>query len=416
MLKIRSVRTALKIENTVEGMVSIAKAIQATNPDYHYLMQNYWIWPHDFPKPAADLAALTQEVCELNPTMLDESGVQQSLVPPILSFVVGHQPTEAGFREEASSAVQRLIEYHGTQEIHVQLANLWLQDVFHFGGVEIHPIPNTGDTRERAILYESPFRYGGPPDAVVSFAVVPEAAGLDGKAWRNAVTRIEEVLGLLRGIGLPTLWGREWREAGIAGRGFGSSWVILRRRHQSPWDMSMARSPTLAFMELDHMLRNYSSREVALVEAVFIKSNPTKMERKLLQALYWMGDATFPASNASRFAKLAVAFETAVGGEPSGDDQLKEIGITEMLAERTAFILGSNRDTRLLWHKWVKLLYGSRSRVMHGDVEPISNGELTKWARLVWTAVRAMLNRADRFSTVEDFARWVREQRYTLPM
>ena len=168
-------------------------------------------------------------------------------------------------------------------------------------------------------------------------------------------------------------------------------------------------------MELEKLMRNYSAREIQAVERIYLAERTTMIETKVRQALSWLGDSTFPADNPSKFAKLSIAFETAVGGAPSRDDQLREIGITQMLAERTAFLLGKDQAERIEWHRAVTKLYGSRSKVMHGDTDPITDDELAKWAYLVWIAVRALLNRVSEFSTVEQFESWVRGQRYSLP-
>ena len=327
---------------------------------------------------------------------------------------------EDAFRREAAADAEWLLQYQGTQEIHIQLANLLLQSPFRFGGVEIHPIPNTGDLTEYQLKYKGSFENRSLVDAVNSYAVVRESPGLGTKAWRNAVEMAEGVLTVIRAIGVPTLWGWDWREAGVAGRGPASGFVILRDR-VGPWDMSMPGyisigMPLMAwYMRLEDMIRNYSLKEIECVERIYLKQRPSKMEWKALRALHWLGEATFPADIASKFAKLSIAFETAVGGQVRGDDQLKEIGITQMLAERTAFLLGKNRQTRLDWHRAVVKLYGSRSKVMHGELEPISEEDLKKWAFLVWKVVRALLNRVSEFTTVEQFEHWVRTQRYMLP-
>jgi hypothetical protein len=145
-----------------------------------------------------------------------------------------------------------------------------------------------------------------------------------------------------------------------------------------------------------------------------VKEHPSKLENKALQSLIWLGEATFPAEKASKFAYLSIAFESAVGGE-ANDEVLKEIGITQMLAERTAFLLGRSLEQRRGWHRAVTKLYGSRSRVMHGDSDPVSDSELTGWALLVWKAARATLRISADLSNVEQLADWVRTQRYVLP-
>ena len=84
-----------------------------------------------------------------------------------------------------------------------------------------------------------------------------------------------------------------------------------------------------------------------------------------------------------------------------------------MLAERTAFLLGHDKKSRSSWHDAVKKLYRIRSRIMHGELESVGDDHLKHWAFLVWKTVRAVLNRTSEFGTVEQFAKWVRKQRYT---
>ena len=403
------------LDSLIDRMLGIAQAIRAMNPARPDLLKNYWIDSYNFPGPAMRLAELTEEILGLNPKMLDSSAIQWPLVSHILGAVLDDEIDKVEFRSKGADILERLIRYEGTEELQIQLANLGVRSPFTFGNVEIHPIPNTGDTTEYKLKYEGPFGYGGPVDAVISFAVVPHAPGLGFKSSRNALEMVEGVLNIIRAIGLPTLWGRQWREAGVAGRGFGSSWVIMRHRYRAPWDSALLNHPTLAFMELEELMSNYSLAEVREVERIYVSDRQTAMEIKVLQALSWLGEATFPADNASKFAKLSIAFETAVGGAPSRDDQLREIGITQMLAERTAFLLGSGRVERLDWHRAVTKLYGSRSKVMHGETDPITDDELAKWAYLVWIAVRALLNRVTQFKTVDDLETWVRSQRYSLP-
>ncbi len=398
------------LNDFIRRMREIVEAIRATNPDRHHFMQHYWIWPHEYPGPAARIAEITEQVRQINPTMLDEMDIQSSVILTILKEVVADEVDEERFRTDAAASLRRLIEYKGYQELNIQLVNLIVRSPISFGGVDIHPIPNTGDTTEYELKYKGPLGHGGSPDFVYSYAAVPRAPGMGSKAWRNAIETADQVLTLFRGIGLPHLWGKTWLEAGIAGRGFASGWVVLRKKAGRPWDMALGSGGVKDLIHLERMLRNWSEDEITSLERIYTNERPSKVERKVLQALFWLGEATFPASNISRFVRLAVAFESAIGGESR---RLSEIGVTEMLAERTAFVLGGRADARLAWHGQVKRLYGLRSRVMHGDMDSVPDDDLTRWAFLVWKTVRAMLNRTSQFSTVEEFADWIRTQRYT---
>ena len=401
-----------QIDGLVERLLVVVRAVRSKKPEPND------IWTHGiraaaYPEEAGELAQIIQRVCSMNPEMLGERDVQNAIMPAVAWASTQRELDEGKFRREVAAKLKRLVEFHGSEEVHIQIVNLTARRVFNFGDVEIHPIPSKGGSPEYRLKYESPMR-AHDPTAVNAYAVVPRAPGLDTKAWLSAVDVCERVLKLIRAIGLPTLWGREWRQAGLYGRGPGAGWLILRRR-PGQWDTSLDGYHGAWYMSLEDMLRNYTAEEIGLLERIYSAPSLSKMERKILQTHYWLGDATFPADNASKFAKLSIAFETAVGGQVKGDDQLREIGITQMLAERTAFLLGQDMGIRLSWHRSVTELYGSRSRVMHGEVDPISDDDLTKWAFLVWKVARALLNRTSQFATVEQFERWVRNQRYSLP-
>lgn len=398
-------------ERLAQEVLAIAGQIQQESPDRQAIMREYWLDSYRYPAATAKLKDIAEQVRSRNPTMLDLDEVYRRLVLLTVEAIL-ESTGEDSARQRCAESIATLVNFEGTQALHLQLANLSVRRQYDFGGVEFHPILNTGDTTEYQLKYEGPLGHGGPVDAVISYAVVPKAPGMDTKAWRSALDRVEEVLTIIRGIALPTLWGREWRQAGVAGRGFDSGWVVFRRGHRGPWDMSMAASPLLSFMKLDHMVGNYTGAEIRLVEEIYLKEEPTKVERKIVQALAWLGEATFPAKNPSKYARLSVAFETAVGGLAKS---LTEIGVTQLLAERTSFLLGTHTEDRMKLHTAVTDLYGIRSKLFHGEAQPVDGGVLARWAMLVWMAVRALLRRSSEIKSVRQLVNWTRRQRYSLP-
>jgi len=289
--------------------------------------------------------------------------------------------------------------------------NLTLRSRFDFIGIHILPIPNYGDTTEHNLKYKGPV-VGPNPDAVTAYAVVPDSPGFETMALRNAVEAIDFALRLIRAIGLPTLWGGRWKELGIGGSSPDTTWVISRHRN-GPWDSALNESFRKPAASVEELVSNYSSHEISRLEKIYLDSRRSQIKERVLRAQYWLADATLPTDNSSRFARLSIAFETAIGSEASTESRTTEIGITQMLAERTAFLLGRDRETRLQLHKAVAELYGTRGKVMHGELDLIDNQRLARWAYLVWSIVREMLNRSGDFGTVDDLARWVRSQRYT---
>jgi hypothetical protein len=400
------------IASVTNRLKDIVKEIRGLNPDKNWLLQNYWISSNTFPEQAITTRTIVDEIVGLNPTHLRENEVSQRVIHVMIQAVWEDHFDDNEFFDELRATIAFLVNYQGSQEIHIQLQNVFARSTFELGGVTVVPIPNHGDLTEYNLKYDERSFRSNDETAVNAYARVVQAPGLGTAASWNAISETERVLKILRGIGLPTLWGREWGQMGVTGRVVGSDWTILRTQ-PGFWSSGVRTNlrPGTWYMDLDSMLQNYTNTEIQRVKHIYETPGRSKMENKALQALLWLGEATFPGEIASKFAHLAIAFESAIGGEAS-DDSLKEIGITQMLAERTAFLLGNDRQTRLHWHRFVVRLYGSRSRVMHGEADPVSLADLNRWVYLVWSVVRAMLRLSLEISTVEELAAWIREQRY----
>ncbi|HUF52681.1 MAG TPA: hypothetical protein VMR52_02755 [Dehalococcoidia bacterium] len=399
-----------------EHLSEIVKEIRALNPDRNWLLQHYWIDSETFPEQAKAIASVVAEMVALNPANLTPTEASQRVIGVMVRAVREEHFDEREVVDELETTVAFLVHYQGSADIHLQVQNLVAASEFSLGEVVIVPIRNQGDLTEYNLKYDQHSLRSSDVSSVNAYARVEQAPGLGTAASINAIVLAERVLKVVRGIGLPNLWGRDWGQMGITGRVVGSGWTILRTG-EGFWNSSLRTNltPQTWYMSLEAMLSNYSATEIERVRGIYDNSSRTAVENKVLQALFWLGEATFPSETSAKFAHLSIAFETAVGGEASGDSYLRDIGITQMLAERTAFLLGTNRESRIGIHKSVAALYGSRSKVMHGETEPISEAELTRWVYVVWQTTRAMLDLSSNLATVEDFAMWCRKLRYTLP-
>jgi hypothetical protein len=143
------------------------------------------------------------------------------------------------------------------------------------------------------------------------------------------------------------------------------------------------------------------------------------MEKKLIDSIHWLSEATKPDTRNSKYVKISLALETLLGGEPKEDENLKVRSITIMLAERAAFIAGESTTDRLNIDRDIHKYYGKRSTIIHGDEIDITLEEIDEFGELVRKLTLAMLRKLAEIgyeikNTVE-FEKWVKKQKYTLP-
>jgi hypothetical protein len=156
-----------------------------------------------------------------------------------------------------------------------------------------------------------------------------------------------------------------------------------------------------------------------LIDKLIQKTDPSKMESKLQNGIHWLSESTKPDTNNSKFVKISVALETLIGGEPKQDEELKVRGITAMLAERTAFIMGENLNDRLAIDKDIRTYYGIRSDIVHGNIKVVSPDHINEFGKLIRRLALALMVKLDELgdilSNTNELEGWVKKQKYSLP-
>lgn len=89
-------------------------------------------------------------------------------------------------------------------------------------------------------------------------------------------------------------------------------------------------------------------------------------EERLLTGLRWFGEAWKDRHPQSRLVKFATCLESLL---MTGDKE----GITEMLAERAALLLGTDYITRKQHYADAREVYSARSKAVHGDKKAKNN-------------------------------------------
>jgi len=360
---------------------------------------------------------VVQGVLKLNPEMLSEYEVERKLVYDFLqtqaiSWTEAEHLSNQSLVSEAKNHLNKLIEFEAWQDVDIPIANLWLGG----GLVKLGKVTFMEVAKEELEQWEKRALWSGrAPDFRVVARV--RAPGDLQKALSYAETTVNQVLDVLRAFCFP--FGRysdTWR-IGILGDTISSTSTPMRIDNRN---FPTRIGASLAQIELSkHILSKLEQPQLELINKLILKaeSSRSKMERKLFDGIHWLAEAAKPDTNRAKFAKISIALEALIGGEPR-DEYLQVRGITAMLAERAAFIVGTNKDDRLAVDKDIRIHYSKRSSVMHGTAGDVPLNEIDEFGELVRRIAIALLEKldklGDKISSVDKLEKWARSQRYTL--
>lgn len=105
-------------------------------------------------------------------------------------------------------------------------------------------------------------------------------------------------------------------------------------------------------------LQEFGVRFFNLLLDVFIKSDLEEVQRAIIQALILFGESRVESNDSIRYLKLMLAVECLLNTS-------KADPVTVTLSERAAFILGSEKESRLRIFQSFKHLYSLRSDIVH---------------------------------------------------
>ena len=139
------------------------------------------------------------------------------------------------------------------------------------------------------------------------------------------------------------------------------------------------------------------------------------MQTKLLDSIHWLGEATKPDTEKAKFVKICLALETMLGSESNIKD-LKAQGLTVMLAERAAFIIGGGYKKMRWIDKKIHDYYGIRSTIIHGQKIEVKDSDLEEFGLLIRKLAVSLLERLSgtnqNLVSVDNLAEWVKDLKY----
>jgi hypothetical protein len=142
-------------------------------------------------------------------------------------------------------------------------------------------------------------------------------------------------------------------------------------------------------------------------------SSPTKLQKRLITAIEWVGKAFRDNDNARAFIQVVFALESIFTLQEK--NVLVSPGIANQISESVAFILGRNLDERIVYEKQAKTIYGHRSAIAHGGSSRISDIELDEAIDLIKLVILKMTTETKfkSMNSMDEFNKWMQQQKYS---
>lgn len=357
---------------------------------------------------------VVQGVLNLNSKMLSEHEVEVRITYDFLmhqttSWTEAEHLHNESLINEAKLHLHKLIEFEAWQNVDIPIANLWLEGE----PAKLGEVVFLGVTEEELEQWKK----GGlwselAPEAHVAARV--RAPGDQQKALLYTRTKVSQILDVFRAFCFPFGHHSDTWLVGIVGEIISSASTPMRINNKR---FVTQLGPGITLVELrKHILSKLEQPQWELINKLILKTNYSDMENKLLDGIHWLSESTKPDINNSKFAKISFALETLIGGEPQAEE-LKVRGITAMLAERAAFIVGKDLDDRLAMDKDIRKYYRIRGGIFHGGGEDVSLDDIDGFGQLVRRIALALLEKPDELgaelSDVDKLQAWVNKQKYT---
>ncbi len=362
--------------------------------------------------------SVVQDILRMNPEMLSEFEVDRRLrfdflVPQTIKVAEAEHLNSKGLFYKAKEHLNGLVKFQAWQNVDIAIANLWHRgELVHLGEVIFMNI-----TKDETDLWKE---RGHVSDRISDVHVVArvKAPGDRQKALSYSIACVNQTLDIMRAFCFP--FGRHsgtWL-VGLLGDIIDSKHTPIRIDNR---DFVTLIGSGIAQIELEkHILSKLGKSQWELIVKLILKkeSSRSNMENKLLVGTHWLSESTKLDTNNSKFAKIAFALETLLGGEPK-DEDLKVRGITAMLAERSSFISGKDLNDRQAIDRDIRKYYRMRSEVVHGGEREVSLDDIENFGQLVRRISIDLLEKlnemGDELTDIEKLEKWVKLQRYTLP-
>lgn len=134
----------------------------------------------------------------------------------------------------------------------------------------------------------------------------------------------------------------------------------------------------------------------------------------MIAAIEWVGKGLRDSDDpAKAFVQFVFAIEALLTFQKKG--VLVSPSIASQLAEYSAFILGSDYDSRLEVGKLIKNLYNHRSAIAHGGSQSVLESEVNDALYLVKSLITQMITKPElvAMTSIDQLQEWVSRQKYS---
>ena len=125
----------------------------------------------------------------------------------------------------------------------------------------------------------------------------------------------------------------------------------------------------------------------------------------MLNAIQWVGKGNKDINDVNIFIQYMIALETLTSGK---EDTIR------VISERVAFIVSTDKESRIETYNLVKELYDKRSKIIHGSSENIDIKDIKDLQDIVNKVIKNLLTKEEfkDFETISDLNNWINEQKY----
>ncbi len=364
-------------------------------------------------------ARIEERVVAQNPTMVSKELVAKRLLFKTVQQALHYIDAEQELEADASKDLDELFTYSIVRKMNLPIVHLVVDDEgpIKFGKVSFFKIND--DDRKTDWWERIESHVGGFSSWVEAYAQIGSPGDLQ-LSVENAKAILQEHLLYIRGIGFP-ITDKTLPQIAMVGDlsvpgGIPIRIIDIMANYKIEYPSKLVVQ--LGALPLPHklktdLLHGYENPQVLKITEMIVKENKDQLEleRKFLQGLRWIGDATLPGDLNFRYLKVCLALEALMGGE-AADEWLIARGITATLAERSAFIAGSSQTERIEIDKLVKRHYRKRSDLVHGSDSAITDYDFIEFATLVRKIAFDLLDKVADIKTINGFQEWVNSNRY----
>ncbi len=146
--------------------------------------------------------------------------------------------------------------------------------------------------------------------------------------------------------------------------------------------------------------------------AVCKTNGGSELEKRVVNAINWVGMAVAEKNNAIAITQATYAVESLLQNQIQGEPISKSI--VASIGEMVAFLLGNNYDSRKQWEKQFKETYGLRSKVAHGKGQDITNDQVLTAIGIAYELITTIVTKPQfkEAKTIQAINNYVEKMRY----